>query len=43
VHASGSIKDANDEIAHWFKKEEIFDYTLLNEAMLYDLSLDGIL
>lgn len=43
IHASGSVKEAQDEIAHWFKKEELFDYKLLNEAILYDLSLDGIL
>lgn len=43
VHASGSVKEAEDEIVHWFKKEELFDYKLLNEAILYDLSLDGIL
>lgn len=43
VHASGSAKEAQDEIAHWFKKDEIFEYTLLNEAMLYGLNLDGIL
>ncbi len=43
VHASGSVKEANDEIAHWFKKEEVFDYNLLVEQMLYGLDLDGIL
>lgn len=43
IHASGSVKEAQDEIVHWFKKEEIFDYTLLSEAILYGLSLDGIL
>ena len=43
VHASGSVKEANDEIAHWFKKEEIFDYNIIVEQMLYDVDLDGIL
>ncbi|MFA6554690.1 MAG: nucleoside-diphosphate kinase [Candidatus Paceibacterota bacterium] len=43
VHASGSVKEADDEIAHWFKKEELFDYRLLAEQMLYDVDLDGIL
>ncbi len=43
VHASGTVKEANDEIAHWFKKEEIFNYRLIGEAMLYDVDLDGIL
>lgn len=43
VHASGSPKEAADEIAHWFKKDEIFEYRHVNEAMLYDVNLDGIL
>jgi len=43
VHASGSVKEANDEIAHWFKKDELFDYRHISEAMLYDVDLDGIL
>lgn len=43
VHASGSVKEANDEIAHWFKKEELIDYRLVVEQMLYDVDLDGIL
>lgn len=43
VHASGSRKEAEDEIAHWFKKEELFDYRLIAEQMLYDVDLDGIL
>ena len=43
VHASGSVKEANDEIAHWFKKGELFDYRIIAEAMLYDVDLDGIL
>ena len=43
IHASVSVKEASDEIAHWFKKEEVFEYTLLSEAILYGISLDGIL
>ncbi len=43
VHASGSVKEANDEIDHWFKKGELFDYRHISEAMLYDVDLDGIL
>jgi nucleoside-diphosphate kinase len=43
VHASGTVKEAEDEIAHWFKKEELFNYRLIAEAMLYDVDLDGIL
>ena len=43
VHASGSVKEANAEITHWFKKEEVFSYRHISEAMLYDVDLDGIL
>ncbi|MEI8328169.1 MAG: nucleoside-diphosphate kinase [Candidatus Taylorbacteria bacterium] len=43
VHASGSVKEANDEISHWFKKDEVFAYRHISEAMLYDVDLDGIL
>jgi nucleoside-diphosphate kinase len=43
VHASGSVKEAKDEIAHWFKKEEVFDYNLLVDQMLYDIDLGSIL
>lgn len=43
VHASGSPKEAEDEISHWFKKDEIIDYKLAQESILYDVNLDGIL
>jgi nucleoside-diphosphate kinase len=36
VHASGSVKEADDEVKHWFKKDELFDYKLLVEHILYD-------
>ena len=35
VHASGSVKEAEDEIKHWFSENEIVDYTLLREGVLY--------
>ncbi len=43
VHASGSVKEAEDEVNHWFKKGEIIDYQLVTEKILYDVNLDGIL
>ena len=43
IHASGSVKEADDEIAHWFKKNEIVDYRLAQDEILYDVNLDGIL
>lgn len=42
VHASGSTKDAEAEIALWFKEEELVDYTHVQEKILYDVNLDGI-
>lgn len=35
VHASGSVKEAQDEIKQWFSENEIIDYTLLREGVLY--------
>lgn len=43
VHASGSIDEAQKEIEIWFKKEEILNYRLIQDEILYDVNLDGIL
>lgn len=43
IHASGSVKEAEMETAHWFKPEEIMNYRLVQERILYDVNLDGIL
>ena len=43
VHASGTITEAKLEIDYWFKKEELVDYRLLVDAMLYDTDISGIL
>jgi nucleoside-diphosphate kinase len=43
VHASGSVKEAEDEIAHWFKSGEVIDYKLVQEAITYAPELEGIL
>lgn len=43
IHASGSVSEAEAEIAHWFTSDEIVSYRHLNEAVLYDVNLDGIL
>jgi nucleoside-diphosphate kinase len=43
VHASGTIDEAEAEIKHWFKPEEILNYRLVQEQILYDVNLDGIL
>lgn len=43
VHASGSTKEADMEINHWFQKDELINYRLVQEQILYDVNLDGIL
>lgn len=43
VHASGSVEEAGNEINHWFKKEELVDYNIVQEKIMYDVNLDGIL
>jgi len=43
VHASGSVLEAEMEIKHWFKDEELIDYSIFQEKILYDVNLDGIL
>jgi nucleoside-diphosphate kinase len=43
VHASGSVSEADKEIAHWFRPEELVNYRLVQEAIIYDVNLDGIL
>lgn len=43
IHASGSPEEAEMEIKHWFKDEEIVGYRLVQDEILYDVNLDGIL
>lgn len=43
VHASGSVAEAEMEIKHWFKQEELLNYRLVQEQIIYDVNLDGIL
>lgn len=43
IHASGSVEEAKMEIAHWFSEGEIIDYRLVQEQIIYDVNLDGIL
>lgn len=31
IHASGDLEDAQQEIKHWFKDEELYDYQALHE------------
>lgn len=43
IHASGSVEEAQKEMALWFKPEEILSYRLISEEIIYDNNLDGIL
>lgn len=43
VHASGSPEEAENEIKHWFSEEEILSYNHVQDKILYDVDLDGIL
>ncbi|HNX11233.1 MAG TPA: nucleoside-diphosphate kinase [bacterium] len=43
VHCSDQVSEAQREIALWFKEEELLNYRLIAEQILYDINLDGIL
>jgi len=43
IHGSGSIDEANMEIPHWFSKDEIIDYKVSREDVMYSAELEGIL
>ncbi len=43
VHCTDKPEEAEKEINIWFKPEEIINYRLLQEEILYDVNLDGIL
>ena len=43
VHCSDSPEEANREIPLWFTEKELISYRLLQEQILYDVNLDGIL
>src|SRR3989344_4577199 len=40
IHASGSVSEAEKEIMHWFKPEELLNYRLVQDEILYDVNLD---
>lgn len=43
VHCSDSPEEAEREIKIWFTPEELIGYRLVQEQILYDVNLDGIL
>ncbi|NCF75389.1 MAG: nucleoside-diphosphate kinase [Xanthomonadaceae bacterium] len=42
IHASGTVDEAQKEIALWFLKEELLNYRLIQEQILYDVNMDGV-
>jgi nucleoside-diphosphate kinase len=43
IHASGSPAEAQSEMRHWFKKEEIINYKHVQEKILYSTDISDIL
>lgn len=43
VHCSDSPEEAEREIPLWFNENEVVSYRLVQDAILYDVNLDGIL
>lgn len=43
IHASGDSEEAKEEIRLWFSNEEIKNYRLVQESIIYDSKLAGIL
>lgn len=43
VHCSDSVEEAEREIKLWFDEKEIISYRLVQEEILYDVNIDGIL
>jgi nucleoside-diphosphate kinase len=43
IHCSDKPDEAEREIKIWFKQDELIKYRQLNEEILYDVNLDGIL
>ena len=43
IHCTDKPEEADREISLWFSPEEIVEYRLIQEQILYDVNLDGIL
>lgn len=43
VHASGSVAEAEMEIKHWLTPEEMIEYRLASDTIIYSKELDDIL
>lgn len=43
IHCSENVSEANREIPLWFSEKDIVSYRSVQEGILYDVNLDGIL
>lgn len=43
IHCSDAVDEAEREIKLWVNEKELIDYRLAQEAILYDVNLDGIM
>lgn len=43
IHASGNVEEAEQEMKLWLTDDDIVEYGLVQEKILYDVDLDGIL
>lgn len=43
IHASGSTDEASQEIPLWFGTGDVLSYRLVQEQIIYDVNIDGIL
>ena len=43
IHASGTVREAQMEIPHWFSLKDIISYSVPHEATLYDDDITSIL
>ncbi len=43
IHASGSVGEADNEIPHWFSKDELINYRAIHDEILYGKELEGFL
>lgn len=43
IHCTDKPEEAQKEIDIWFKPEEVINYRLVEEQILYDVNIDGIL
>lgn len=43
IHSSGSVKEAEDEIAHWFTPRELVNYKLVQESVMTDDNMNEII